>query len=191
MVHGLLDELEGVLDRLAALEADDLASSDDVERLHRVQARVEAVTARATARWDLHQEWAADDARSGAAWLAGRCRLPKAQARRCLRLGRTMRDLTLVGDAWLAGDIGAAQVTAIGALRNVRTSQAVRRDEAMLVGFARDLWFDDLRQALDYWRQRNDPDGSEQDQRRLLEQRRLDLSQTSTARGGSTPTSTP
>src|SRR5436309_14087298 len=113
----MLDALIEAVDRLAEADPSTLADSATVVELHRQLARVEAITARATASWDARAEWSSDGAKTGAAWLAARLHLPKEHAQRCLRLGRAMRTLPHAEAAWVAGDITSAQVSALAASR--------------------------------------------------------------------------
>lgn len=174
----MIDELDALLDQLAEADPSTLADSDTIVRLQRVQARVEAINARAVARWDARAEWAADGARSGAAWLAGRCRLPKPTARRRIRLGRALRHLPAAEAAWLAGDLDAAHVSALASKRNDRTALAMDRDEAMLVDQARRMRFSSFARALAYWYQLNDESSAERDAEALHDERRVHLSPT-------------
>lgn len=149
-------------------------------------AAIEAVDA--LARWTpwrpgrrrhgTRQVWAADDARTGAAWLAARTHMPLPSARRCLRLGRSLRHLPLVEDAWGAGEIDSAHVAAFARARNDRTAELLARDEEELLGSAWSLFFSHFQRVLDYWLQHADPDGPEVQAKRQVEYRRLDISRT-------------
>lgn len=155
-----------------------LADSRTIIALHRQLARLEAIAAQATARWDAASTWAVDGARTGAAWLTARLRIPEQQARRCLRLGRAMRVLPDAGDAWVRGDIGGAHVSALAASRTPALTEALTRDEAELVGEAMQLSFRGFSRRLDYWRQLNDLDAEERRFERMVEDRSLHLSPT-------------
>jgi hypothetical protein len=78
-----------------------------------------------------------------------------------VRLGRTLRHLPAVAEAWRQGDIGEDQARAIASARQHRTEAAMARDEAMLVAQAKELGFEDFSRALAYWTQLADPDGAE------------------------------
>ncbi|MBW3557441.1 MAG: hypothetical protein KY454_10965, partial [Actinobacteria bacterium] len=82
----MLDELESSLEALCRTEPAALSDGETIERLHRCLARLEAATTRAVASFDARREWDADGARSAAAWLTGKCRLPRTSARRRVRL---------------------------------------------------------------------------------------------------------
>ena len=171
----LLDELDVLLDRLAAA---DLSSSDVMVRLHGQLARLESTTTVAVGQWDAQVRWADDRARSGAAWLAWRCRVPLPSARRRVHLARALRDLPCTAVAWARGELDSAHVSALAAARTERTVELFAQDEAMLLEDASRLRFDQFHRVLAYWLQHADPDGVEDDAARQREDRRLDLSQT-------------
>ena len=78
-----------------------------------------------------------------------------------MRLGRTLRHLPTVAQAWREGDIGEDQAQAIASARRHRTEAAMARDEEVLVAQANELGFEDFSRALAYWKQLADPDGAE------------------------------
>ncbi|MBW3537711.1 MAG: DUF222 domain-containing protein, partial [Actinobacteria bacterium] len=98
----VLDDLEASVEGLCDADPAAVCDGESIERLHRCLARLEAATTRATAAFDAGREWEADGARSAAAWLTGRCRLPASTARRRVRLGRECRHLPATEEAWLA-----------------------------------------------------------------------------------------
>ena len=175
----MLDALTAALDDLVSLDAGALADGESVVALQRELARLEAVAARACARWDANAEWAADGARSGAAWLAAKVHVPKQQAQRCLRLGRAARELPVAADAWLRGAIGSAHVAALAASRSTELlAKAMQRDEPDLVAVACTSTYRSFQRRLDYWRQTNDLDDEEARAARQVDERRLHVSQT-------------
>jgi hypothetical protein len=173
----VLDGLEAAVDQLCGAEVATVADGEAIERLHRCLARVEAATTRATAAFDAGGEWAADGARTAAAWVAGRCKLPSSSARRRVRLGRALRHLPATEAAWLAGEVGEAQVAALARARTPATEEAMARDEEMLMGEAERLRFESFIRVLAYWSHHADPDGVEADAERERESRRVHLSQ--------------
>ncbi len=173
----VLDELESSLEALCSTEPSALSDGETIERLHRCLARLEAVTTRAVASFDARREWDADGARSAAAWLTGKCRLPRQAARRRVRLGRALRHLPAAEAAWLAGEVGEAQVAALTRVRTSVTEAALANDEEMLVGQASSLRYDHFTRVLAYWCQHVDPDGAEDDAEAKRSSRRVHLSQ--------------
>ena len=109
-------------------------------------------------------------------WLATRCRLPRAEARKRLRTGKAARDLPAVGAAWGSGAIGAAQVGLVAGWMRPATAEVLQRDEAILAKHASTLSFADFARALHYWRQYADPDGTEDAEARRRARREVFLS---------------
>ena len=66
---------------------------------------------------------------------------------------------------------------AAGPARTPRTEEALARDEAMLVGQAKDLQYRHFSKALAYWVQLADPDGAEGQAKLNHQRRKLHLSQ--------------
>jgi hypothetical protein len=128
----VLDDLMSVVDQVCRTDPQALADGESIVELHRCLARLEAATTRAVAAFDAGGQWSTDGARSGAAWLAGRCKLPASSARRRVRLGRGLRHLPVTEAAWLAGEVGEAQVAALVRARTPATQEAMARDEEML-----------------------------------------------------------
>lgn len=164
----VLDDLSRVIEQLGGSDPVAFADVESVEALHRHLARLEAFTTAATAAFDTSGNWEPDGARSAAAWLVARCRLPRARARRLVRRGRELRRLPACGRAWADGAITADQVDAIATLRVDATEAALVRDEEMLVMQGSTLRYDSFVRALAYWKQLADPDGADEaDERRL------------------------
>ncbi len=131
--------LSTAIDALGAADPSTLADGESIVALHREAARLLAVLTRATAAYDAGGSWAADGARSSAAWVAAKCGLPLSTARRRVRLGRDLRSMPATEAAWLAGDIGEAQVSHLAEARTDATAECFARDEEMLVGQAKEL----------------------------------------------------
>jgi len=81
-----------------------------------------------------------------------------------------------VEEAWLAGDIGVAQVAQLAEARTPSTSECFERDEAILAEHARVLPYRHFVRAVAYWRQLADPDGVEDAAAAQHRARRLHLS---------------
>lgn len=172
--------LAEALDELSSVDPDGFDTGElgeVVAELTRQQARLAAVTARLGAAFDARQGWADEGCRSGATWLAHRCRLPGSQARGLLRLGRRLRSMPETAAAFAAGDIGVAQAQRLAALASGRTADAFAESEELLVGYARTMGWADFTRACAYWHQLADPDGVERDAAHRDAQRRLHLSQ--------------
>lgn len=172
----LLGALTQVLDRLVDAGPAPLADGNSVVALFGQLQRLEAVTSSAAAAFDDCGAWAVDGARTAAAWLAWRCRLPKGAVRRTIGLGRAVRDLPAAGEAWTLGHIGACHVATLAALRRHDTADRLSRDEPLLVGHACTLSHPEFRQAAAYWEQLADPDGCDEAEERRRARRGVNLS---------------
>ena len=170
-------ELKAAVDSACAADPARLADPETIQALHRELERLSAVVTRATAAFEAGRAWDAEGARSAAAWLAGRCRMPVATARSRLGLGRALRHMPGVAAAWLAGDVGEAQVGLLARARTPATAECFARDEALLVSQAGELRYRHFARALAYWAQLADPDGAETTADAGYQARRLHLSQ--------------
>lgn len=170
-----LTALTEVIDELFATGSSEPVDGETVEALQRQLARLDAFATSAASRFDASGEWSTDGARTAAAWIATRCRLPKGQARRIVRRGRQLRSLPTFAQAWSDGAISAAHVDAIGSVSRPATSEALGRDEELLAGHARTLRFDSFSRALAYWEQFADPDGAEESDEKRRSRRNVSL----------------
>ena len=106
--------LREVVDALVDADPAAMADRDSIEELHRQLSRLEAVVTAATGAFEDSGAWGLDGARNAAMWLATRCRLPRAEARRRVRLGRHLRTLPACARAWAAGEITASRAVGPG-----------------------------------------------------------------------------
>jgi hypothetical protein len=173
---GPLGALTTALDALCAEDPQRLCDREAIKALHRQLARLEAATTRASAAFDAGRDWEDDKARSSASWIATACHLPTSTARRRVRLGRELRLMDVVEKAWLAGDIGEAQVGLLARARTPRRAETFTSHEELLVGYARSMGFGSFARVLAYWCYRADPDGSEAEADDDYKSRRLHLS---------------
>jgi hypothetical protein len=156
-----LEDFSVALDALVGSGAGNYGDCAAIEVLHRELARFEAFVTEATAAFEVKEEWAADGAKTAAAWLATRCRMPRPAARRRVRLARSLRHLPECAGAWREGRIGVDQARAIASARRHRTEASMARDEEMLVAQASQMGFEDFYRALSYWKQLADPEGAD------------------------------
>jgi hypothetical protein len=157
-----IEELAAAIDDLLAEGVDAHCDADSMTALVRQHSRLESVLSTAAAAYDSSGDWAVDGAKTATAWLARRCRLPRAAARRVVRRGRQLRHLPVVAEAFAQGEINAAHLDAVVAVRRPRSEEALARDEAVLVQQAKRLPFEHFAKAVAYWDQLADPDGSEE-----------------------------
>ncbi len=157
-------ELARAIDGLQALELHDL-SDDDLSRLvvelEVQRSRLGGVGAAVVRVFDRRGRWALEGAKSAAAWIAHRCRLPLAAARKATRMGRRLRDLPATRAALEAGEITEAHAERLVRAATRKRRAALARDEEMLVGQAKELSFAEFHKAVTYWEQLADPDGVE------------------------------
>ncbi len=157
-----IEELAAAVDALLAEGADAHCDAESVKELVRQHSRLESVVSTAAAAYDASGDWAVDGAKTATAWLARTCRLPKATARRVVRRGRNLRHLPVVAEAFQEGDINAAHLDAVVAVRRPGSEDLLARDEAVLVKQAKRLRFEQFVKAVAYWEQFADPDGTEE-----------------------------
>jgi hypothetical protein len=177
VVLDAMHDLTAAVDAVCALDPARIADAETIQALHRQLERLNAAAARATAAFDAGGAWEADGSRTAAAWLAYRCNQPVTSARRRVQLGRALRAMPEVEEAWLAGDIGEAHVGLFASVRTPVTAACFERDEARLVAQARRLRYRHFARCLAYWAQLADPDGTESAADRQHAARRLHLSQ--------------
>jgi hypothetical protein len=158
-----LGALSATIDQVVEMGPSSCADAESMEVLQRDLARLEAFVTTAVAAFDASEDWVPDGAPTAAAWLATRCRLPRAEARRLVRRGRELRHLPACEQAWSEGAISAAHVDVISARRRPATEEALARDEGLLVDQARTLGFESFARAVAYWDQLADPDGTDQE----------------------------
>lgn len=115
---GAAGGLVGAADRLVAEEA--VGDGEYLALLCKQRARLDARIALETAAFDASGAWADDGARTAATWVARRCRLPKAEAKAQVRLGRHLRHLPVARAAFLPRprvEVSETQRFFTGALR--------------------------------------------------------------------------
>ena len=156
-----LADFSEALSALVSSGAENYGDGASIEVLHHELARFEAFVTEAAAAFEASGEWAADGAKTASAWIATRCRVPRAAARKRTRLGRTLRHLPRCAEAWREGRIGSDQARAIASARRHRTEASMTRDEGMLVSQAAAMGFEDFYRALSYWKQLADPEGAD------------------------------
>ena len=128
-------ELENFADALEALiesGAENYGDGESIEALHQMQTRLDSFVTEACAAFEVGEEWAAEGAKTAVSWIATRCRVARRAAKRRVRLGRTLRHLPEVAQAWRQGTIGSDQAGAIAAARRHRLYLPRRRDQSRI-----------------------------------------------------------
>src|SRR5271156_1944169 len=116
-----LDDFAEALETLVTSGAENYGDGASIEELHRHLSRLESFMTEATAAFEAGEEWAADGAKTASSWISSRCHLPRAAAKRRVRLGRSLRHLPAVAEAWREGHIGEDAARAIASARRHRT----------------------------------------------------------------------
>ena len=107
---------------------DDDSLSDAVLAMQRLRGRLDAPRPGCCRAGMRSGAGSASGAKTGAAWLAWKQRVPIQVARQRLRHARALRTLPAIEEAWAAGDIDRAHVTTLLGARTARTAEVVRRD---------------------------------------------------------------
>ncbi len=177
----VLERAEAVLAELHDADLDGLADdtlTDAVQALQRLRGSLESAEAAVLSRWDAQGCWRGSGAKTGAAWLAWRQRLPVQVARQRLRHARVLRTLPAVGQAWAAGEVDRAHLSAMLGVRTARTAGAFDTGHETLLGLARTSTFTHFKRACDHWELTVDPDGAEQGTEGDRASREVQLAQT-------------
>jgi len=176
----LLEQAGAALARLSEIDLDRARCgelTDAVMRMQELRGALEAAEARVLARWDSSGEWRPSGAKTAAAWLAWKQHVPIGVARQRLRHARAMRDLPLIEQAWIDGQIDRSHITTMLGARTARTEKAFERDHEILLEGARSIGFIDFKSLCDRWEMTVDQDGAEQSADDDRAGRELQLSQ--------------
>lgn len=180
-VADVLHRTAAVLAELREVDLDGLADdtlSDAVLSMQRLRGGLDTAEARVLSRWDAQRCWQPSGAKTGAAWLAWKQRVPISDARQRLRHARALRDLPAIEAAWAEGDIDRTHVTTLLGARTPRTREAFDADgHELLLGLARSYGFVNFKAACDRWSMIVDPDGAEQGAEEDRKAREFHLSQ--------------
>jgi hypothetical protein len=155
----LFDRLRDVIDALERAEVDGLSVANEVRVLQHLRARLDAQLARRVDVLDRSGEWAADGARSTAAWVRRACRVSEREARTTVRMARQVRAMPAVAELWAAGAITTGHVDVLA-----RTRSGAKADESF-AGFedrfatvALHAWPEDVERVARQWRDALDAD---------------------------------
>ncbi len=144
-VADVLQRAAAVLAELHAVDLDGAADdtlTDAVLALQKVRGCFEAAEARVLARWDAQRCWQPSGAKTGAAWLAWKQRIPIQVARQRLRHAWSLRSLPAIEEAWASGDIDRSHLTTLLGARNGRTAEVFDGEgHEWLLKFAREYGF--------------------------------------------------
>jgi hypothetical protein len=162
----LTSPLAGAVTDLLAIDPEVVSDHDLAEAmvaLRRQQSRLAAAVSALTAAFDARRAWAEDGSRSAIDWIAVRARLPRVQVAGEVRDARRVRSMPATQAAWRAGAISSGHVRVLtGLAGHPRAGEHFAGGEALLVGEAGRVRFDDWQRLCAHWRDAADPDGPEQ-----------------------------
>jgi hypothetical protein len=177
----VLQRADAILTELRQVDLDGLADdslSETVLSMQRLRGALDVAEARVLARWDSQRCWQPSGAKSAAAWLSWKERVPIGVARQRIRHARAMRSLPAVEAAWGAGALDRAHVTTLLGARTARTAEAFDGEgHELLLSIARSYGFVSFKAACDRWTMIVDPDGAEQKAAKERDAREVYLSQ--------------
>src|SRR3954449_13418250 len=130
-------------------------------KLARARARLDAIEAETIAAFDARGVFVDDGMVTAKAWLAHHTLVPRAVAGGRVLLAKRLRRMPLMFDALAEGLVTEAHARALGRCLTPRTVAAFARDEAVLVGHAKDLEADDYEILISEWLRLNDLNGPE------------------------------
>lgn len=154
-------------DMLASFDAMSLPDGEleaAIVDLHREVERCVAAEARWAALYEARRVYRSDGSRSAAARLGRKTGGSRGELRGRVLLGRRLRLMRKVDAALAAGEITVEHARILGKLaasERKPVADAFVGAEEQLVGFARDLSFEDFVRAVRYWEQRMDGEGAE------------------------------
>ncbi len=118
-----------------------------------------------------------DKHRTPKAWGKAACNWSGAEAARFVKAGNMLATFDTASDLAARGDIGVAQLHALSSLvANPRIKEHLAEGEALLVGQATELDFDDYVALLANWERTADEDGAHRDSERTHRDRKASAS---------------
>jgi hypothetical protein len=152
---------------LASLDLDAMADGglgEMLVALQREQAKLIANKIRVMGAFDARRGHTSDGSRTAAAWLARATNCAPSEARALVRHSRRLPHMPATREALETGEISERHAAVLGSLyasarKPVADAFAEAEDE--LVGYARELPFDDFLAAVRYWESLVDADGAE------------------------------
>lgn len=151
--------IRAAVDVLARLDQSQLCTAEIAELavgLQQQQQRLDALAAQLLDRWQDGGLWAADGSRSAATHLARELRASVATCRRELRRARATRELPVVAEAIVTGDLSMDHLDLFAATRTDARSAAMDRDQQFLVDHCRGMNYAEARKLLAYWANAHD-----------------------------------
>ncbi len=139
--------------------------------------RVEAALATLVNRVESAGAFGSDGHRSGKAWGRATCNWSGGEAARFVKTGRMLARFESAATAAAAGEIGVAQMHALGqSVANPRVAEHLAASEELLVSQASVLDYDDYVTMLAHWEALADSEGAHGDHERAHRDRRAHMS---------------
>ncbi|HEV7762355.1 MAG TPA: DUF222 domain-containing protein [Acidimicrobiales bacterium] len=132
--------------------------------LQREQAKLAANQIRVMGAFEARRAHATDGSKTAAAWMARATRCAPTEARALVRHGRRLPHMPTTREALAEGQISERHAAVLGGLHasgRKPIAEAFAGAEVMLVGYAKELSFDDFLAAVRYWEKLVDADGAE------------------------------
>jgi hypothetical protein len=136
--------------------------AETIKGSERLMAQVSYGVSTSVAEFDQWGAFAFDGAKTAVAWIDTTCHLPKSEARAQLRRGKALAELPIAAAAWAKGDIGAAQLDVLIKVKSPVTEEALVRDEPLLVDYAKTMKYAPFCNAVAWWEQLANPDGTDE-----------------------------
>ncbi len=177
-----MERLVEALDELNALDLDTTTDGELTELalgLTRCRCRLLAATTRAVGAWEQRGAWRSDGSRAAWARLGREGNLSANEARTIVRRAKALRSMPAVQQALGQGDISGGHVDLLArACSNDVRAAAFAGGEEWLLAQCQTMRFAELKQTVEYWCQRVDPDGCERAGRDLLDKTSLTAAET-------------
>jgi hypothetical protein len=164
MASSAVDTLREAIDELLDVDPDTLTDSEVhglVVALGQQSTRLQAAWCQHIDPWVTRQIWAADGSKAAYARLARETHLRPGTARQLVSRSRQLTTMPVTAAAYATGEIGGEHVDLIGSCNRQWPDADFHDDEAALVEKCRTPTFRRAAQAIEYWKQRADPDGAD------------------------------
>jgi hypothetical protein len=160
----VVKEIEARYAELARLDPTSLTDGE-IEAVaigaQRLRAMADHLCQRSAAALDASQGWVPEGARSCAAHLAWKARIPIGRAKATVAGGRALRAMPRTDAALAAGDISAEHVRLLATAQAVNPEAFAADGEERLLRAAGILLYRSWCVAVRYWMDQADPDGAE------------------------------
>ena len=168
-----LEHLNQALDELNTLDLDHTPDAELTELavgLARCRCRLLAATTHAVSVWDQRGAYRSDGSKAAWARLSREGNLSANEARTIVRRAKALRSMPGAHEALSNGDISASHIDLLATtISNDVRAAAYAGDEPWLLDQCRTMRYTEVKQVVQYWCQRVDPDGCERAGRDLLD----------------------